>query len=121
MPVRVALMARWLTATLLLCAAFVATACPLCMGYRPSTVHQLALLGQAVLALPTSDGGSYRVVATIKGKEPPGRRIDVAAIQRTAATVAKDKPLLLARDDTWPMWVSFGTLGTQHAGWLREV
>jgi hypothetical protein len=114
-------MARWLAAAVLLCATFVAAACPLCMGYRPSTAQQLTLLGQAVLALPTGNGDSYRVVATIKGKEPPGGRIEAAAVQVDGATAAEGKPLLLARDDTWPIWVSFGTIGAQHAGWLREV
>jgi hypothetical protein len=114
-------MIRWLTATLLLCVSFVALACPLCMGYRPSTAQQLATLEHAVLAIPVADGDDYRVVATIKGAPPPDGKIAAAAVHVDAAKIAGGKPLLLARGEVWPMWVSFGAMGSEHAGWLREI
>lgn len=113
-------MTRWLFSAVLIFASLDIAACPLCMGYRPSTAQQLALLQHAVLATPAADGRSYRVVATIKG-EPPRGNIDATAVQLDAATKPGAKPLLLARDGNWPMWVDFGAIDAKHAGWLREI
>ena len=99
-------MARWLIAALLLCATFVAAACPLCMGYRPSTAQQLVELHDAVLALPSADGGNYRVIEVIKGGRPQGGVIDGAAVQIDVTAKSSKVPLLLARDESWPMWTS---------------
>ncbi len=114
-------MTRALLAALLLCASVELAACPLCMGYRPSVAQQLALLENAVLAEPAAGGRSYRVVATIKGEPPASRAIEAAAVQLDAATPAGTKPLLLARGERWPMWMSFGAIGVEHASWLRGI
>lgn len=114
-------MTRALFAALLLCASAELAACPLCMGYRPSTAQQLALLSQAVLAQPAADGRSYRVVATIKGEPPRGGTVEAAAVQLDAATPASTKPLLLARGERWPMWMNFGAIRVEHAALLRQI
>jgi len=115
-------MVRWLTGLLLLCASFLAAACPLCLGgLRPSTAQQLVALQHSVLALPSPDGSSYRVVEVIKGERPSGGIIEGAAVQVDAAVANGRAPLLLARDDSWPMWISFGAIGAEHAGWLRRL
>jgi hypothetical protein len=114
-------MMRWLVAALFLCASVDIAACPLCMGYRPSTAQQLAVLQQAVLAQPATDGRGYRVVATIKGEPPSSGMIEATAVQADGGAPASGKPLLLARDDKWPIWLSFGAIGAEHAGWLRQI
>jgi hypothetical protein len=35
--------------------------------------------------------------------------------------VGSGKPLLLAQDHSWPMWVSLGTIATEHESLLREL
>jgi hypothetical protein len=112
-------MTRWLLAALLAFAGLDAAACPLCVGYRPTAAQQLVDLGQAVLAVPTADGG-YRVIDVIKG-ERPGARLEGSAVQFDARSATRGKPLLLARDAAWPAWASFGSIGAEHAGWLREL
>jgi hypothetical protein len=114
-------MKRWLLAAVLLAASPVLVACPICMGGgRPSTGQQLVVLRQAVLAAPGADAGSYRVVAVIKGERPPGAIIESAAVQSDAGTTGS-RPLLLVRDDAWPVWASLGTIGVEHASWLRQL
>ena len=114
-------MLRWLFAALLVCASLDAAGCPLCLGYRPSTAQQLVELQHAVLALPSPGGHGYRVVEVIKGGRPPGGVIDPAAVLVGAAAGSSKTPLLLARDESWPMWMSFGTIGVEHAPWLRQL
>ena len=115
-------MTRWLTGALLFCASLVAAACPLCIGaYRQSPAQELTSLRQAVLAIPTSDQSAYRVVEVIKGERPSNGVIEQGSVQANAAATGSGKPLLLVRDASWPMWVSFGTLGAEHASWLREL
>ncbi len=75
-------MTRWLTGALLFCASLVAAACPLCIGaYRQSPAQELATLQQAVLAIPSADRSSYRVVEVIKGERPPNDLIDEGSYQ----------------------------------------
>ncbi len=115
-------MTRWLTGALLFCASLVAAACPLCIGaYRQSPAQDLTSLRQAVLAVPTADRSTYRVVEVIKGERPSNGVIEEGSFKANAAAPGSGKPLLLVRDASWPMWVSFGTLGAEHASWLREL
>ncbi len=37
------------------------------------------------------------------------------------APVGNGRPLLLLSDDAWPMWISVGTIGAEHAPWLRVI
>jgi hypothetical protein len=115
-------MTRWLTGALLFCASLIAAACPLCIGaYRQSPAQELTSLQQAVLAIPTTDQSAHRVVEVIKGERPPNGVIEEGSFQANAAALGTGKPLLLVRDVSWPMWVNFGTIGAEHAGWLRQL
>ncbi|HXX86392.1 MAG TPA: hypothetical protein VEN29_20730 [Casimicrobiaceae bacterium] len=115
-------MTRLLTAALLLCVNLTAAACPLCLGaFRPSTAQQLVELQHAVLALPSADASNYLVVEVIKGGRPPGGVIDAAAVQVDVTAKSSKTLLLLARDESWPMWMRFGTIGAEHASWLRQI
>ncbi len=114
-------MSRWLFAALLLCASIGAAACPLCLAaLQSSQADQLVALSRAVLAVPAV-GGGYRVVEVIKGGRPAGGSIDAESVQLKAAPAGNGKPLLLVRDETWPMWVSVGEVGALHARWLRVI
>ena len=113
-------MIRWLFAALLLCTSIGAAACPLCLGaYQSSQADQLVALSRAVLAVPAGSG--YRVVEVIKGGRPAADSIEAAAVQLKVVPVGRDKPLLLVRDEAWPMWVSVGSIGAEHARWLRVI
>ncbi len=113
-------MIRWLFAALSLCTSIGAAACPLCLGaYQTSQADQLVALSHAVLAVAAER--HYRVVEVIKGGRPAGGSIDASAVQLKVAPVGRGKPLLLVRDDTWPMWVSAGSIGAEHARWLRVI
>ena len=103
------------TAALLLAGA-TAAACPLCIGPAArSSSQDLQELSHAVLATP--QGKEYRVVAVVKGDRPDGLLDDVVARESAPAGQA----LLLARDDSWPMWVSLGAIGAGHAPTLRVL
>ena len=115
-------MTRWVVGALFFCVGLDLLACPLCMGGGvPTSAQMFDALGEVVLAAPTADESSFRVVAVIKGTEPPGSLIEARALQAHAAATTGGKPLLLARDDTWPTWMSLGTIGAKHASWLRQV
>jgi hypothetical protein len=114
-------MTRCFFATLFLFASFPATACPLCLGaFRSSVAQQLVDLQHAVLAQPSADGRSYRVVAVIKGEQPAGGIIAAEAIQLDDV-VAATTTLLLVRDDEWSMWVGVGAVSVEHASWLGQI
>jgi len=114
-------MTRWFFAALFLCASFVATACPLCLGaFRSSVAQQLVKLPHAVLAQPFADGSRYRVVAGIKGERPAGGIIPAEAIQLDIVVDAT-ATLLLVRDDGWSMWVGVGAVAVEHGSWLRRI
>jgi hypothetical protein len=119
-------MARWPFAALLLLAGLDAAACPLCLGsFQPSPAQRLVELRQAVLAVPTTDGSRYRVVEVIKGERPPNGMIEGGHSRSDAASDAaaqkSGKPLMLVRDESWPMWVIVGGIGAEHASWLRKL
>ncbi len=114
----------WL-AVALLCVGTAAAACPICLGAGQSTVaQQLAAAPQAVLALPTADAGQFRVVEVLRGERPSTRTIE-GGYPRSASTVAsalpKGEALLLIREDPLPGWVVLGAIGTDQAGWLRQL
>jgi len=114
-------MMRCFFSALFLFASVAATACPLCLGvFRSSVAQQLVDLPHAVLAQPSADGPGYRVVAVIKGEQPAGEMIPAEAIQLDVV-VAASATLLLLRDDAWSMWVGVGTVGVEHASWLRQI
>jgi hypothetical protein len=115
-------MTRSLFAALLVFVSLDAAACPLCLGaFQQSTAQQLVDLQHAVLALPAADGSSYRVVEVIKGERPSSGTVGGAAVHLKVAATGNKETLLLARDDTWPMWAAFGTIGAEHASWLRQL
>ena len=110
------MMRRTLATFALLLASATASTCPLCIGTAArSSAQDLQELPHAVLAVP--QGGQYRVTAVVKGM-PTGAMLD--------DVVARDPPpagqaLLLARDDSWPMWVSLGSIDAHHAKLLRAL
>ena len=114
-------MTRWFFTALFMCASFAATACPLCLGaFRSSVAQKLVDLPRAVLAQPSADGRSYRVVAVVKGERQAGGIIAAEAIQLDDV-VAATATLLLVRDDAWSMWVGVGAISVEHASWLRQI
>lgn len=114
----------WLAAALLSLGT-AAAACPICLGAGQQTVaQQLAAAPQAVLALPAADAGQFRVVEVLRGARPTTRTIE-GGYPRTASTVdvalRKGEALLLIREDPLPGWVVLGAIGTDQAGWLRQL
>ena len=114
-------MTRWLAATWLACASAIAAACPLCMGYKPSTAQQLAHLGRAVIAEPSADGQGYRIVDVVKGSRPASGTIATSAVQVERGVAVAAKSQLLVSDEGWPSWFAVGAIGRQHAEWLRRI
>jgi hypothetical protein len=99
----------------LLLAAPIAAACPLCIGTAArSPAQDLEELPHAVLAVPV--GQHYRVVDVVKGDEPA--QLNEVVVRDPAPA---GKPLLLVRDESWPMWVSLGPIGAGHAPTLRAL
>jgi len=114
-------MRRWITGIALALMSVTAQACPLCMGGAVrSPAQDLADLSRAVLATPVGNGTSYRVIAVIKGMRPEGDRVTNVLI-REPASLKSGKPLLLVRDEAWPMWTSLGAVGGVHVDVLRAV
>lgn len=114
-------MRRWITGIALALMSVTAQACPLCMGGAVrSPAQDLADLSRAVLATPVGNGTSYRVIAVIKGMRPEGDRVTDVLI-REPASLKSGKPLLLVRDEAWPMWTSLGAVGGVHVDVLRAV
>ena len=114
----------WL-AVALLCVSTAAAACPVCLGAGQSTVaQQLAAAPQAVLALPTAEAGQFRVVEVLRGERPSTRTIE-GGYPRSAPALqgapSKGEALLLIREDPLPGWVVLGAIGTDQAGWLRQL
>jgi hypothetical protein len=86
--------------------------------------QQLAAAPQAVLALPTADAGQFRVIEVLRGERPTTRTIE-GGYPRTAPAVqhalGKGEALLLIREEPLPGWVVLGAIGTDQAGWLRQL
>jgi hypothetical protein len=103
-------------AAVLVVASATAAACPLCIGTAArSSSQDLDELPRAVLAVP--EGGHFRVVNVVKGTPPGATLADVVARDPAPA----GKALLLARDESWPTWVSLGWVSPRHAAALREL
>jgi len=75
----------------------------------------------AVLAVPDDRGARLKVVEVIQGDFPLGGTIDLAWVDPVDVGAARSKPLLLIRARNWQSWASLGAIGTEHAGWLREL
>jgi hypothetical protein len=115
-------MNKWLFAMPLLVASVELSACPLCLGaYQSSTADQLLDRPQSVLAVPSADGSSYRVIEVIKGPRPAREALDASSVHLKVEATGKTRTLLLVRDDASPMWVSLGAIGAEHASLLRRL
>src|SRR5260221_7512194 len=117
---------RWLSIALAALMFFVgarAMACPMCVAARELTIsaQELVYAGRSVLAIPVADGNEFRVVSVIKGDTPVGNTISGPVFRADAAAMQSQKPLLLVRDDAWPVWVNFGPVSAEQAGWLRQL
>jgi hypothetical protein len=100
------------------------TACPLCLGWgQPSIAQQLVTAPQAVLAVPTADASHFRVIRVIKGERPANGTVEGGYPRSGPATgqakVTNANPLLLVRDDPFPIWVILGAIDVARADWLR--
>lgn len=118
-------MIRVLFAWVLLCASAGTIACPLCLGaFQQSKAQQLVSVPHAVLAVPTADPSRFRVIEVVKGERPARGTIE-GGYPRNGPTLevagATGKALLLVRDDLFPTWTILGTVGVEHARWLRII
>lgn len=101
---------------LLLLGSTIAAACPVCSASAArSPAKDLFELPRAVLATP--EGKQYRVLGLVKG-DPPEALLSEVLVRDPADA---GKPLLLVRDDAWPMWVSLGAIDPREAATLREL
>ena len=77
-----------------------------------------------MLAVPTADASRFRVIEVIKGDRPSSTTIEGGYPRfgpAADAEVPKGKPLLLVRDDQFPIWVILGAIGAERSGWLRKL
>jgi hypothetical protein len=114
-----------LAAALLLASAAV-SACPLCLGWgQSSKAQQLVASPQAVLALPTDEADSYRVLEVIKGEQPADGIVEGGYPRAGPAPgdtkPSRDRPLLIVRTDPLSTWVILGTIDSARADWLRAL
>jgi len=79
----------------------------------------------AVLAVATAGASRFRVIEVIKGKRPSGSTIEGGDPSRgstsDSAATKSGKPLLLVRDNPWPVWTIVGAIGAGRSGWLRKL
>ena len=119
-------MTRHLLAAALLLQSVSAWACPLCLGWgKPSTAQRLVATPQAVLAVPTTEPGRFRVTQVVKGERPADGTVE-GDYPRNAyvsgdATSTSTRPLLLVRDDPLPTWVILGAIDAARVDWLRAL
>lgn len=109
--------------TLMLFVSARVMACPMCAAARQLTIsaQELVYAGHSVLAIPVVDRNEFRVVAVIKGDTPIDSTIAGPVFRADTAAMQSQKPLLLIRDDAWPVWVNFGPVSAEQAGWLRHL
>jgi hypothetical protein len=113
---------RWATCALLLAVSVAATACPICFrGITFTTLQQLNASQRAVLAQPSRDGKQLRIVAVIKGDGAVGELLVSESYPVDQTTRDMTRPLLMLRGDLSPAWLSAGSIGIEHAGWLRRI
>jgi len=93
-------------------------------AFQQSKAQQLAAAPRVVLAVPTANASRFRVIEVIKGERPSTSTIE-GGYPRVGpaadAEVPKGKPLLLVRDDPFPIWVILGAIGREQSGWLRTL
>ncbi len=76
----------------------------------------------AVLALPVDGGTRFKVVEVIRGETPAGTMIEPSSVVGlNHAAAASAKPLLLLRSRKWQSWANVGSIGVEHASWLRRL
>jgi hypothetical protein len=119
-------MIRSLLAAALSCASAAAIACPLCLGaFQQSKAQELVSASQVVLAVPTGDASRFRVIQVVKGERPTSAMVEGGyprnGLVPGVAASARGKPLLLVRDDRFPMWTILGVIDNDHVGWLRKL
>jgi hypothetical protein len=113
---------RWATCALLLAVGVAATACPICFrGITLTTLQQLSASQRAVLAQPSPDGKQLRIVAVIKGDAAVGELLVGESYRVGATTLDASRPLLMLHSDLSPAWLSAGSIGIEHADWLRRI
>lgn len=77
---------------------------------------------RGMLVLPQPNLARLRVVEVVKGDLKPRSCVDLNDISRLAdGALASGHPLLLLRDRRWQSWVYIGSIGVEHADWLREL
>ena len=97
-----------------------AVACQVCFSGRVVTIgQQLDAADKAVLAVPATDGGGFRVVALVKGTVAIGSRISESVSRKDVG--AGGEPHLLLRNKLGERWMVAGSIGIEHAGWLRSL
>ena len=112
---------RYALAALLLISAVDAKACPICFaGLVVTPGQQLDAAEQAVLAEPVVGKTGYRILEVVKGKVTD-RTIGGQVLGADATTLRDRRPLLLLRSGPALQWRSIGTIGVEHAGWLRRL
>jgi hypothetical protein len=105
-----------LTAFLIGAGAERAIACPACVLTAGPTVAQ-QLIGAESVLLVASGKGNIETVARIKG---PASELPRDAL-RLATDVATAGTLLVAQDKESKQWRVVGSVGAEHAPWLRRV
>jgi hypothetical protein len=107
---------------LLLSASVVATACPICFrGMATTTAQQLALAERALIVLPAMAGTEMRVVAVIKGGGRPNDLVQATAPGLEEAAARESAPSLVVQLNSLSSWSMIGSVGAEHADWLRRV
>lgn len=76
----------------------------------------------AVLASPEDGGARFTVVEVIRGETPLGAVIEPSwVVGLDHAATASAKPFLLIRGPKWQSWANVGSIGVEHAPWLRQL
>jgi hypothetical protein len=113
---------RYALAALILIAADRVEACQICAAAFVVTPGQkLDAADQAVLAEPLPGGNRFRVVEIIKGNDIPEGLISEEVLGIDAAALRRGRPLLLLHDALIQYWSSIGSIGAEHAEWLRRL
>lgn len=123
---------------LLLALGGTAYACPVCLsGITITAGQRLDSAADAVLAVPLTDKGQFRILEVIKGRAPADETItqpglsavkaeptmspDGPLFRQGPASVSSGKPLMLVRDKLSEEWASLGAIDADHADWLRRI
>ena len=89
----------------------------MCAAARELTISapELMYAGHSVLAILSTDRNDSRVVVVIKGDTRLDSTISGPVFRADAAAMQSQKPLLLVRDEAWPVWVNFGPVSVEQA------